>query len=356
MSGNSEMLAAFDSLAKTVVDIKIGNSIAKAQEKADAIRTDQKMNEFEKIKAQQSIANMMGSSVLSMGGDASMAQQARLALAPQIPDQTMAALEATGESTIAGARGKLELEAAKKEKDMLKYKNDLEMEKQRAHDNAMKELYGVKADAKNNKVQPMTQKVTANLDKIAQTASQWNQVAAGVEKLGAGKLLTPEMMGDNERTMFERLKASTEAGVRKDIFGATLTPGEEKEFNNIRGGLMKSGLTTDQFAAGFKQLANLQKQVYVRSLQSNVIARIGTEEQNLKHFVANKDLFGPDELKSNFLSIKSAASSDPVAQMEAQFSPAPRPASAQGPAGYPVGQGAAPTPGGSIPGFTIKKK
>jgi hypothetical protein len=127
MSGNTELMAAFDNLAKTVNQIQISNSISRAQGKVDAIRNDQKMNEFDKIKAQQALAQSMGVEVLARGGDAAHAEQARLALAPVIPDAAMRQMEATGKDTLAGAQQAIHDRTIKEERDKLKFEADLKL-------------------------------------------------------------------------------------------------------------------------------------------------------------------------------------------------------------------------------------
>lgn len=110
-SPTQEMLAAFNSLADSIRDVSIGNSVKRAQNKVEEIRQDQNMNDFEKIKAQQSLAKMVGGEVARYGGNASMVNQAMQSLAPEVPDTRLAALESTGKTSIAEATRALQDEA-----------------------------------------------------------------------------------------------------------------------------------------------------------------------------------------------------------------------------------------------------
>jgi hypothetical protein len=176
MSGNQEMFQAFQDFAATMRRVQMGNAIQEAQKKVEAIRSNQELNEFEQIKAQQAVASMTASSILANGGDAAMAQQARLSLAPDIQDQHFQALQATGKGTIAEAQQQLHVDALKQEKDMLKYKNDLEMERQRQHDPTMERIAAGKKDTK-----PVPPTVSNKLSELSDSLSQLKRLREGFD-------------------------------------------------------------------------------------------------------------------------------------------------------------------------------
>src|ERR1044072_6795615 len=136
MSGNEELLSAFNSLADSVRDVSLGVSIRDAQKQVDAVRQNQDLNDLEKIKQQQAIAQQAGANIISRGGNAFLAQQAMASLAPHIPDEQMRQMESTGKDTFAEAQQALHDRALKEEKE--KEARDLQ---------GKKELEAMKVDA-----------------------------------------------------------------------------------------------------------------------------------------------------------------------------------------------------------------
>lgn len=259
MSANQEMLAAFDNLANTITSIRVGNAIQKAQEQAQQIRNNQKLSEFDQIKAQQSIAQATSASILALGGTASDAQQARLALVPEIPDQAMRAMEATGKKTLAEAQQALKLEAVKNEKDMLKYKNDLEMEKQRAHDAKMLEMAGIKAQKPPKGFAPAELK---DMRKAADIGQALTDAIGAADQLSNTDMVTSEFLSRNKR-VFNILKANAQDIITRLRTGAALNKDEEAFYANLTGSMTGGeitptrlketlGLMRDQFYKEFK--------------------------------------------------------------------------------------------------------
>lgn len=358
MAGNELLLKAFDQLANSVQQAQIGSAIKDAQKKADEINNDLSLTDFERIRAQQGLAQSAAASVLRFGGDAAQAQQARLSLAPDVPDQAMRALEGTGKATLAEAQATLQEKAEKKEKELIKFKTDEEIRRDNEKASHTLEALGIKAKAAANKTQPMTIKALDAINKPAQQADQWLTVADGVEKFGA-KLLTPEALGSTERSILERVKAATEASQRKDIFGATLTPGEEAEFNKIRGSITGSGLSGERYAEGFRALANLQTQVYSRNLKGFAVGNVGSKEALMAHLASNAKLYrhNPAMLKETAAFIKEPTAGNAAFEQSMGISNA-QPAAEQD-AGFPViGSEQAPPkkPLSAIPGIRITPK
>lgn len=117
MSGQSELLASFGQLTEAIQGLAVNNAIKKAQVKVDELNQNAELNQFEKIKQQQSIAKGVSAAILGMGGSASAAQTAAASLAPDIPDMQMARLEATGKGTLADAATALRDEEEKRQLD-----------------------------------------------------------------------------------------------------------------------------------------------------------------------------------------------------------------------------------------------
>lgn len=231
MSGNEELFQAFKDFASTMRQVQMGNAIQEAHKKVEAIRSNQEMNEFEQIKAQQAVASMTASTILSSGGSAEMAQQARLALAPEIPDAQFQALQGTGKATLAEARDQLQVEALKREKDMLKYKNDLDMEKQRAHDAAMLEAAGIKAK------KPLKGFAPAELKDMRKAADVGKALTSAIDaagNLGPAAVLTPEFLSRDKRT-FNILKANAQDIITRLRTGAALNKNEEAFYAGLLG-------------------------------------------------------------------------------------------------------------------------
>lgn len=180
MSSTSEMLAAFDSLANAVTDIRVGNAIQKASKEAEGIRKNQKLSEFEQIEAQQSMASSTAAAIMAMGGNAAQAQQARLALAPNIPDQQMNLLRGTGKKTLAEAQMHLVEEADKR--DLAKEERAFKRQKmlqddQQAH---AKALEGIKASGKAGK--PISAPISKQLTELKDNLDQLKRLRADFDK------------------------------------------------------------------------------------------------------------------------------------------------------------------------------
>lgn len=174
-----QMLAAMDSLANSIRQISIGNSIQKAQSRADQIRQDQTMDEFQRIEAQQALAQSMGAEVISRGGSASMAQQAMASLAPQVPDLQMERLKATGKSTISEATQALQQEQEEKQlaAEERAFKRQLMLEQLRAKREA------AKGQAKDLK--PIPPSVSNKLSELSDMRSQLADLKANFDQKGS---------------------------------------------------------------------------------------------------------------------------------------------------------------------------
>jgi hypothetical protein len=179
MSGNEELLKSFQMLASGIKDMAIGNSIKRAQGKVDEIRADQNMNEFERIKAQQALANAMGNEVLGLGGDAARAQQARLSLAPEIPDAAMRQLEATGASTLAQAQQSLLDKAKKDELEKFKREADLKITLQKLENAGKLATKGATAQ------KPVPNQVTDKLSNLMDMKAQLEDMKANFAAKGS---------------------------------------------------------------------------------------------------------------------------------------------------------------------------
>lgn len=343
MSGNQEMFQAFQDFAATMRRVQMGNAIAEAQKKVEAIRSNQEMNEFEQIKAQQAVASMTASSILSGGGDAAMAQQARLALSPEIPDQQFQALQGTGKATIAEARKQLQMDALKQEKDMLKYKNDLEMEKQRAHDAALKDLAGIKNQPK---PKGFAQAELKDMRKAADVGEALSSAIDAADSLGPGAVITPQFLSRDKRT-FNILKANAQDIITRLRTGAALNKNEEAFYASLTGSGMGGEITPERLK---ETLSLMRGQFYNEYKNAIDLAHArGDVETDTAVSMAAQGMrkFGQRDAKANLEYIKQLrglGAAPPGVDM------AP---SAQNSQGIKVGTGAgipaAPAPAGSRP-------
>lgn len=176
-SGTKDLMAAFQSLTESIRSVSIGNAVKKAQEKADAIRSNQEMTEFEQIKAQQAIAKSVGASIMQYGGNAFQAQQAMASLAPEIPDARMSQLEATGEDTFAGAQQALQEDALKKQKEAEERAFDRQKQLEEIRARNAEKLARLKAESKGAPplTKPESDKLYALLDRKTSLENLLNQ-------------------------------------------------------------------------------------------------------------------------------------------------------------------------------------
>lgn len=348
MSGNQEMFDAFQTFAATMRRVQMGNAIAEAQKKVEAIRSNQEMNEFEQIKAQQAVASMTASTILANGGDAAMAQQARLSLAPDIQDQHFQALQATGKATIAEAQQQLQLEAVKKEKDMLKYKNDLEMEKQRAHDASLLKAAGIKAQKPPKGFAPAELK---DMRKAADVGEALSAAIDAADSLGPGAVITPQFLSRDKRA-FNILKANAQDIITRLRTGAALSKNEEAFYASLTGNGTGGEITPERLK---ETLSLMRGQFYNEYKNAIDLAHArGDVETDTAVSMAAQGMrkFGQTDAKANLDYIKQLRGlGEPVPGVGAP--------SAQNSQGFPVGQGVQPAgsvPPAAIPGFSTTKK
>lgn len=167
MSGNSELLAAFDSLANSIVQVRVGNSIKQAQARVDEINADHSKNEFERIKAQQAVAQQVGGNILAMSGDSVRAQAAAASLAPNIPSDAFAQLEATGKGTIVEARKQVAEDAQKRAMELEKLKGQLKLQEIKLQNEGKLDVKNVSGAAK-----PVPNQVTSQLSGLMDMKSR----------------------------------------------------------------------------------------------------------------------------------------------------------------------------------------
>lgn len=288
----NNLLAAFNSLAESIREVSIGNAVKQAQQKIDVINADNKATEFEKIRQQQTIANQVAANMIGYGADAARAQQARLALAPQIPEQWLSAAEAeSSDGTI--AEGIKNLQGKKFGQEVVLKQLGF------AHDDkrlaAMKEIAVIKANAQRKKAETLGAIKSDELSAFMGRAGQWEAIADKAEKLG-WKNITPAALGD-DKYFFEIMKNSSAAELRKELFGASLTTGEASAFDSLMGSYVKAGFSAERFAEGLRKIGEWQRRTARDRLLGYASGGIGTKEQiaGLTRSYANKLFVGKDK-------------------------------------------------------------
>lgn len=326
--GNGELLAAFDHLAKSVNQVQIGNSIARAQDKINIIRQDQTMNEFEKVKAQQALAQAMGTEVLARGGDAAHAEQARLGLAPQIPDAAMRQMEATGKATFAEAQTAIREKAIKEQRDLIKFQEDQKLRGIKL----AKELTSGKGENKQlldygKEIDPTAARA-GNLAKVDATYKASQRVDAlfkqfpdyNIPRTQTSELATAgaALVNSGSAQSQEAIRNNTPESLRGD-------------WNKTVGWLMNNP-------------QGLEQQALMKSLHESALREKDVALQQI-----NDSLDLKDSKHSNLFSSENPVIAERAKQMQARVrSIYPRPGgsapaasgSAQSAAGYPVGNGA----------------
>lgn len=283
-----DVLQGFQSLANTVKEIAMGNAVQKAQLKAEEVLKRNDLNEFEKIRAQQAIANEVATGILGQGGDAARAHQARMSLAPQIPDQFMAQLEGTGKPTIGEASAELRKQDREARLKEIRTQRQLMLEQKELELEAKKDIAGLQMEAKLHA--PMSAKETTELSGLANQVGNWQETGRQARKLGTIKLDTPEWLNSTQAKNFQRLKNASDAVLRNELFGATLTNNELAAFKGIIG-TMASAVTAADLASGYEALAQRQKQLYVDRLKN----KTAPQKQLLENLVANRGIFTNEE-------------------------------------------------------------
>jgi hypothetical protein len=352
-SPNQELLASFDQLAQGVQQVQISNAIKRAQAQVDAIRNNNDMNDFEKIRAQQNFAQNVAASVLAVGGDAAQAQQARLSLAPVVPDEAMRTLEATGKGNLADAQEALRQKQIKQQQDQETFQNKLAMQKQSAHDEAMKEIAGMKLGATDQKLVTDTAKA---YDPTAQRSGQFGRLAQLRSKaLSLNTLFSQYKQPDGTYNVPEAQKAELTAGIAAMVNGGS-APAQQQiqhmmfqsgvgDINHFVSYLMNEPRGTGQQAA-FAQLHDTvtrEQQTAEQQLGEIIDYRHSTAMTNTR----NPQLTGPKLQSAHDKALMTFAPSykSPLTQGAQQQTP-----SAQNSQGYPVGGGAAPAPMGTSQG------
>lgn len=255
MSANSEFLASFQMLSDSMRNLAGGVATKKAQNKVDEINADDSLNEFQKIKAQQQVANQAAQSMAVAGISSDRIASAKASLAPDIPDARMAQLEATGKGSIAEAQSYLLSEQEKKAAEKEKRDFDRDMQKIRLTKALDKENDLSKLQLKGT-AKPIPPAISNKLGELMDMRGQMVNLIENADKnsaaIGPLDQYRPNFTLNSEEVSYRKQTSDFFNQYRKLITGAAASMPELK-------GLLKAIPTESDYQGDFK--VAMQKQL-----------------------------------------------------------------------------------------------